>query len=134
MRRKAHELREDARLRALRLIEARPQITQRELAAELGVSLGATHYMLRGLVETGLIKLVRFSKSKNKQGYSYILTPKGFSEKAAVAARFLQRKRVEYEALRAEIEELSAELRECGMVESGAQANDKARIERGLKD
>jgi EPS-associated MarR family transcriptional regulator len=111
---RAKGLREDARLRALRLIEARPQITQRELAGELGISLGATHYMLRALAERGVIKLARFSQSSNKQGYYYILTPKGLTEKAAVAARFLERKRAEYEALRAEIEELSAELGQDG--------------------
>lgn len=107
---KADGLREDARLRALRLIAARPQITQRELAAELGISLGATHYILRALIQTGLIKLARFSQSKDKQGYAYVLAPQGLTEKALVAARFLERKRAEYEALRAEIEELSAEL------------------------
>lgn len=107
---KADGLREDARLRALRLIASRPQITQRELAGELGISLGATHYMLRALTETGLIKLARFSQSKNKQGYAYVLTPQGLAEKALVGARFLERKRAEYEALRAEIEDLSAEL------------------------
>lgn len=109
---KADGLREDARLRALRLIEARPQITQRELAGELGISLGATHYMLRALTEMGLIKLARFSQSKNKQGYAYVLTPQGLTEKALVAARFLERKRAEYVALCAEIAELSAELGE----------------------
>ena len=107
---KADVLREDARLRALRFIAANPHITQRELAGELGISLGATHYMLRALTEAGLIKLARFSQSKNKQGYAYVLTPHGLTEKALVAARFLERKRAEYDALRAEIEDLSAEL------------------------
>lgn len=124
---KAERLREDARLRALRLIEARPQITQREIAGELGISLGATHYMLRALAERGVVKLARFSQSSNKQGYSYVLTPKGLAEKAAVAARFLERKRAEYEALRAEIEELSAELGEGKSEQGGAGGRAKVR-------
>lgn len=107
---RAEQLREDARLRALRLIEANPRITQREMAGELGISIGATHYMLRALVERGLLTVGRFSASSNKQAYAYVLTPRGVTEKTAIAARFLVRKRQEYEALRLEIEELGAEL------------------------
>lgn len=110
MTRKSSELREDARFRALRLIEGRPDITQRELAQALGISLGATHYLIRAFAERGLVKLARFSASEDKRAYSYILTPRGISEKTAITARFLARKRTEYAALRAEIEELSAEL------------------------
>ncbi len=120
---KAEKAREDARLRALRLIEARPQITQRELASELGISLGAAHYMLRALMERGLIKLRRFSASQNKQGYVYVLTPSGITEKAVIAARFLVRKRAEYEALRAEIDELAAELDASGAPSSEQGCN-----------
>lgn len=107
-------------------MEARPEITQRELAAELGISLGAAHYMVRALTDRGIIKLHRFSQSKNKQGYAYILTPKGLAEKTAVAARFLDRKRAEYEALRAEIDELSAELAQEGAGQSGEPKRSKA--------
>ncbi|MGG6287607.1 MarR family EPS-associated transcriptional regulator [Leptolyngbya sp. AN03gr2] len=120
---KAEKAREDARLRALRLIEARPRITQRELASELGISLGAAHYMLRALMERGLIKLRRFSASQNKQGYVYVLTPSGITEKAVIAARFLVRKRAEYEALRAEIDELAAELDASGAPSSEQGCN-----------
>lgn len=110
MTRKSSELREDARFRALRLIEGRPDITQRELAEALGISLGATHYMIRAFVERGLVRLARFLSSENTRAYSYVLTPRGLSEKASITARFLARKRTEYAALHAEIEELSAEL------------------------
>lgn len=75
MTRKSSELREDARFRALRLIEGRPDITQRELAQALGISLGATHYLIRAFAERGLVKLARFSASEDKRAYSYILTP-----------------------------------------------------------
>ncbi|MEQ5789327.1 MarR family EPS-associated transcriptional regulator [Erythrobacter sp. NFXS35] len=94
----------------MRLIEANPKITQREMAAELGISIGATHYMLRALVERGLLTASRFSASRNKQAYAYMLTPRGVAEKTAIAARCLVRKREEYEALRLEIEQLGAEL------------------------
>ena len=110
MSKKASDLREDARLRALRLICANPRVTQRTLAEDLGISLGATHYMLRALADRGMVKLERFSTATDKRGYVYVLTPKGFAEKAAIAARFLVRKRAEYDALRCEIESLSAEL------------------------
>lgn len=85
-------------------------VSARELAAELGVVIVGIHHMLHALGETRLFILVCFSKSKNKPRYSYVLTQKGFSEKAVIVARFQQRTRVEYEALGAEIEELSAEL------------------------
>lgn len=107
---KASNKREDARLRAIRLIEARPLITQRELATELGISLGAAHYMLRALSERGFITLARFAQSSNKRAYAYALTPKGIAEKSRMARHFLARKRIEYETLRAEIDELSVEL------------------------
>lgn len=94
----------------MRLINAEPAITQRALAEALGISLGATHYMVRALAERGLVKLGRFSAAKDKRGYAYVLTPKGLAEKTAITARFLVRKRAEYDALRSEIVELSAEL------------------------
>lgn len=111
MSRRSDELREEAKLRALRLISIDPSITQRALAEELGISLGATHYMLRALAERGLVKLGRFSAAKHKRGYVYVLTSKGLSEKTAITARFLRRKRAEYDALRIEIDQLSSELR-----------------------
>jgi EPS-associated MarR family transcriptional regulator len=109
--RRSDNLRDEAELRALRLIKDDPGITQRALAEELGISLGAAHYIVRAFLERGLVKLARFSASQNKRGYAYVLTPKGMAEKAAIAGRFLVRKREEYDILRREIEELSAELR-----------------------
>jgi len=110
MSRRAEALREEAKLRALRMISADPAITQRALADKLGISLGATHYMLQALAERGLVKLHRFKVSDRKRGYTYVLTPKGLAEKAAATARFLAQKRAEYEALSNEINELAAEL------------------------
>ena len=107
---RSERAREDARIRALRLIESNPQISQRDLAKELGISLGAAHYMLRALSEKGLVRLKRFSASDNKQNYIYALTPKYIGEKSAMTASFLSRKRAEYEALKREIDQLGAEL------------------------
>lgn len=110
MSRRSENLRDEAELRALRLIKDDPGITQRALAKELGISLGAAHYIVRAFLERGLVKLSRFSASPNKRGYAYVLTPKGLAEKAAIAGRFLVRKREEYDVLRRELEELSEEL------------------------
>lgn len=110
MSRRSENFQEEARLRALRIISAEPTITQRALADQLGISLGATHYMLQALTERGLLKLQRFTAAEHKRGYAYILTPKGMAEKASITARFLIRKRAEYDALRREIKELATEL------------------------
>ncbi|QIQ87529.1 MarR family EPS-associated transcriptional regulator [Erythrobacter sp.] len=102
--------REDAHFKVMRLIERDPHMSQRELASELGISLGATNYMLRELVEMGLIKLARFREAQDKRRYAYVLTPGGVAAKSTIARRFLARKRAEYVALKQEIDELGAEL------------------------
>lgn len=93
----------------MRLLEANPDLTQRELAEQLGVSVGGLNYCLKALMEKGLVKMQNFSQSKNKFGYVYVLTPHGIAEKAALTGKFLKRKMEEYEALKAEIETLKAE-------------------------
>lgn len=103
-------LQEDTHFRVLRLLEANPEMSQRELADAVGVSTGSVYYLLRALVERGLIKIGNFSTSADKRRYAYILTPKGIAEKAAITGRFLSRKRQEYEALRREISDLESEL------------------------
>ena len=103
------KLREDLRFRILRLLKENPEISQRELARSLGASLGRTHYMLNGLAEKGLIKLGNFAAAKDKRRYAYVLTPKGIAAKAALTQRFLERRRAEYDALRAEIRLLEKE-------------------------
>jgi len=103
------QLQEDTNFRVMRLLQGNPDLTQRELAEKLGVSVGGLNYCLKALMEKGLVKMQNFSQSKNKFGYVYILTPSGMAEKAAITHRFLQRKMAEYEALKAEIEALKAE-------------------------
>ena len=107
-------------LQALRILEKNPQLTQRELAKELGVSLGKTHYILSSLIDVGLVKTDNFRRSDNKLGYAYLLTPQGIAEKAAVTARFLARKRRECQELERQIAELSSEV-ELMKRESGAR-------------
>ena len=97
---------EDIHFRVLRLLEANPAMQQRELADELGVSLGKTNYCLRALLDKGMLKMHNFQSSRRKLAYAYLLTPKGISEKASLTGRFLQRKMDEYAVLTAEIESL----------------------------
>ena len=98
--------------RALKLVEQHPQITQRQLSKELGVSLGKAHYVVKALVEVGWIKLENFQRSDNKLGYAYLLTPAGVVEKAKITRQFLQRKQREYQQLKREIEQLQIEVDE----------------------
>jgi EPS-associated MarR family transcriptional regulator len=103
------KIQEEARFRILRLLHENPELTQRELGERVGVSLGAVNYCLKALIERGLVKAGNFSKSSNKLGYAYVLTPAGIAEKTMLTGRFLARKKAEYEALRAEIDALSRE-------------------------
>ena len=102
--------RDELRLRVLRALEANPELSQRQLAAELGVSLGGVNYALKALVERGFVKADNFRKSGNKVAYLYVLTPQGVAEKASLATAFLGRKLEEYEVLRQEIEALKGEV------------------------
>ena len=102
--------RDELRLRMLRALEANPDLSQRQLAAELGVSLGGVNYALKALVERGFVKADNFRKSGNKVAYLYVLTPQGVAEKASLATAFLGRKLKEYELLRQEIEALKDEV------------------------
>lgn len=101
---------EERNLNALRLLQEKPEMSQRELADALGVSLGAANYCLKALVDKGWVKLENFQKNPNKLGYLYLLTPMGIAAKTTLTARFLQRKLNEYEKLKAEIEILKAEV------------------------
>lgn len=102
---------EEIQYRVLKIVEANPEITQRELADELGVSLGKANYCIKALVDKGWVKMQNFSQSKNKFGYVYLLTPKGLKEKSALTARFLKSKIEEYEELKNVIKALKKEIR-----------------------
>ena len=100
-------LQEDTAFRVMRLLEKTPDLTQRELADRLGISLGGVNYCLKALIEKGFVMMKNFSNSKNKFGYVYVITPRGLTERAALTQRFLKRKMGEYEALKAEIDALT---------------------------
>ena len=97
--------------RALKILEQQPDLTQRQLAEELGVSLGKTHYLVKSLIDVGWVKLDNFQKSNSKWGYAYLLTPMGIADKAAITGRFLVRKQREYNELQQEIAQLQKEVR-----------------------
>ena len=101
---------EDTRFRVLRLLEQNPDLSQRDIANSLGVSLGCVNYCLKALAEKGQVKIRNFRASEHKLRYAYVLTPKGLAERAALTGRFLKRKMVEYDALKAEIDDLEKEM------------------------
>lgn len=102
------KIQEDTYFRVMRILQEDPDLTQRELADKLGVSVGGLNYCLKALMEKGWVKMRNFSHSKNKFGYVYVLTPKGIAEKTVLTHRFLKRKMEEYEALKAEIAALQS--------------------------
>ena len=102
-------LTDETRYKLLRLLEANPQASQRDLAGSLGISVGKVNYCLNALIERGWLKARNFKNSKNKRAYMYYLTPRGFEEKARVTMRFFRQRLAEYEALSAEIEALRRE-------------------------
>ena len=106
-------------MNALRVLEKHPELSQRQLAKALGVSLGKTHYILNALIDVGLVKVDNFRLSDNKLGYAYLLTPRGLVEKAKVTKRFLSRKKREYKELERQISDLTREVESIG---SGAKS------------
>ena len=103
-------LQEENHLKVLRLLEVNPQLSQRDLADALGISLGKTNYCLKALLGKGFIKMQSFNKRQNKLAYAYLLTPTGITEKAGLTVRFLARKVAEFESLTLEIEALKSEV------------------------
>ena len=103
-------LNDEIRYRLLTLLDSDPNISQRDLAKSLGISLGKTNYCLQALMARGWVKVNNFKRSRNKRAYAYFLTPKGMEEKVKVTGRFLKFKMDEYEALKREISILRREL------------------------
>jgi len=93
----------------LKILEQQPNISQRALAQQLGISLGKANYCLKALMDKGLIKADNFKKNPDKRRYAYMLTPQGVKAKAHATLRFLKRKQAEYEALKSEISQLKLE-------------------------
>lgn len=103
------QLQEDTYFRVMRMLQDNPDLTQREIAQQLGVSTSGLNYCLNALIDKGWVKVQNFQNSKNKFKYVYLLTPQGIAEKMALTDRFLKRKMTEYEALKSEIEALQRE-------------------------
>ncbi len=103
-------LMDEARYQLLKLLNDNPDLSQRELAEALEISLGKTNYCIRAFIEKGWIKVVNFRNSRRRVGYLYKLTPKGIAEKSRATQRFLSRKIEEYKRLESEIEALRQEV------------------------
>lgn len=110
--------------KVIKLIEADPEISQRELSRELGVSLGKVNYCLRALIDKGWVKARNFKNSKHKLAYCYLLTPHGVQQKSIVAAQFLKRKMAEHERLQREIESLRREVEKSRIGQSIIHSGD----------
>ena len=104
---KIHQI--DNEYNLLKILKDNPDITQRQLSKELGLSLGKTNYLIHALMGKGWVKLTNFKRSNNKLGYLYLITPKGIEEKSILAKNFLERKSIEYIKLKKEIEILKSE-------------------------
>ena len=105
-----HPITDEVRYKLLKYLDEHPSASQRELARELGVSLGKVNYCLRALMDKGLLKARNFKNNTNKVAYAYVLTPRGIEEKVNVTRSFLSRKIAEYDALHEEIAALRAEM------------------------
>ena len=109
---------ESLRYQLLKRLQDDPNISQRDLAKDLDISLGKVNYCLKGLMEKGWVKARNFRNSKNKLAYAYYLTPHGMEEKARVTLSFLQYRLKQYENMEREIEELRKEARMMGIKEA----------------
>lgn len=98
--------------RVMKLIEQNPDMSQRELASRLGLSLGKVNYCLKAFIAKGWVKVNNFRRSNNKLAYAYLLTPRGMEEKARITVEFFQRVEKEYETLRREVSQLDGVHRE----------------------
>lgn len=108
-----NKLREDVQFRILRILQENPEMSQRDLAKAVGVSTGGINYVLGALVKKGMLKLSSFTAAVDKRRYAYVLTPTGIAAKAALTRKFLIRKIAEYEALKAEIDDVRGDLSEA---------------------
>ena len=124
-------LTDEYRYRILKLLERNPSASQRDIARELGVSLGRVNFCLQALIEKGLIKANNFRNSTTRQTYLYLLTPKGIEEKTKVTLRFLKSKLVEYETIKAELEELKRDATGARYTNAGTKSQQSGAGSKG---
>jgi EPS-associated MarR family transcriptional regulator len=111
-------LTDEYRYKILKLVQENAEISQRDLANELGISLGKTNFCIKALIDVGLLKVSNFKNNKNKLAYMYLLTPKGIEEKASITLRFLKYKMREYELLQDEIDELRRDISKSKFIDA----------------
>lgn len=114
---------EELRLRLLRQLTESPDLSQRELARRLGLSLGKTNYCLRALIDKGWVKVNNFRNSQNKLAYAYVLTPTGLRAKGIATTAFLRRKQEEFLQLEREIADLRTEVGESDAAKTRGALN-----------
>jgi EPS-associated MarR family transcriptional regulator len=112
-------LSDEMHYKLMRLLQANPEMSQRRVAGELGISVGKVNFCVQALVQKGLVKARRFKNSRNKAAYMYLLTPRGIEQKAAFTLRFLRMRLREYELLGAEIEEIRRDAERSGYTVEG---------------
>ena len=115
---------QEIRYRLLKILSAKSNLTQREMARRMGISLGKVNYCLSELAKKGFLKVNRFKESGRKIQYMYLLTPKGMEEKARITLDFLRRKVREYEEIKKQIRELHYELQQEGLDSPDSGLND----------
>ena len=113
----------EIRYRIFRLLDDDPNLTQRHMAREIGLSLGKFNYCLTELVKKGFVKINRFKSSENKAAYMYLLTPHGIEEKTKITVTFLKRKINDYEKIKQEIQKLKKEVE--------TEVNEKVKSQNG---
>ena len=101
---------DQVQLHILKIVEEQPEISQRQLAERLGVSLGKINYLLKALLDKGHIKAGNFLRAEDRLKYAYLLTPEGMSAKLQLTRSYLARKELEYLAMKSEIESMRDEL------------------------
>lgn len=104
------DISDEYHLKVMQMIAKQPDISQRELAARLNVSVGKINYCMQALVAKGLVKIQNFRNSKNKIAYVYLLTPDGVASKAKLTMQYLKLRIKEYDALKEEIAQLKQDL------------------------
>lgn len=114
-------LSDEYRYKILKRLASEPEISQRELAKDLGISLGKMNYCLKALIERGWVKANNFRNNQNKKAYIYLLTPRGVEEKSRITVQFLKSKIAEYEILKEDLENLQREAAQIQAFESGLQ-------------
>jgi EPS-associated MarR family transcriptional regulator len=97
-------------LELMRLLDEQPAASQREISSRLGLSLGKANYLVRALLDKGLVKMQNFRRSDNKMAYAYYLTPRGAAERVRLTRAFLARKEIEFELLKTEIQSLQSQV------------------------